>query len=397
MPTAFRFSWMTAATSANSAAPRCLVLTTNYDLAIEHSARLVGREVVSLTLDDLPTALRSEREILRVVHLHGVVTNPSTIVLSPESYSAALGDERMQLVTRALGSEFRLLFLGHSLSPTEQHLRRDLAWAARIRSVSGIDRQHLLLAHVSENGDAAVPGQAQLLRDAGVQAVFIQDLDLRFRSVDIVANILTGSSRAIRRFPAATIRDARDPNYLPSIFNAISACDAPSEWKEDLLQKLAGNCDKEALRNMLREADGQWILPALVKLGDCEAEAKLLTLNTATTESLLAVVGHRSYRPWVQDLSCPSSAPVLFEVIRRSLVEGAEIHELETAMRALDRCAGAEVESYYDLLISDEKIPGAAFLFYQKRVALDTLTEKMAQELTVDGQELSASVAALVH
>ncbi|MEO5317731.1 SIR2 family protein [Arthrobacter sp. CC3] len=1231
-----------------------LVLTTNYDLAIEHSARLVGREVVSLTLDDLPTALRSEREFLRVVHLHGVVTNPSTIVLSPESYSAALEDERMQLLTRALGSEFRLLFLGHSLSPTEQHLRRDLRWAARIRSVSGIDRQHLLLAHVSENGDAAIPGQAQLLRDAGVQAVFIQDLDLRFRSVDIVANILAGPSRAIRRFTAATIRDARDPNYLPlpvaevpvgvdsfdgvnegrylwkvhssghtpanaldarvprlllmagggygktqelhqigfrcsrpalykrlrsfgvvrsdgdlaanfvremddaesyhrvekldiaaletssyvflldgldevpatgrsaliafletvsraypqhrfvvatrlmastpsrldgfatyvlkpdnqwleqygesrsvrrhelqaflgrapgiselasipiyasaivdrvhspqsgnltplsmilstatrdgdprvgvrpealelwlnrialymetrnevsiplgdlvdsllhrgidgihpsldflnelaeralllvqpasvsfvanivqearaasailsmedgglaflskyvvlphegtterrsvreswrhslwllypsagsparrliegadpllaaraavitadseeryramwtiwkayserqvwldrnqgaryqddesalekmaqsglpeefkaelmrsltsasriqrgnalvvlsaasvpelpeillrlvadpdavvrrragmsalvaklhglsprlaeqayldpdetaretligcaidlaetdeqaialatrapdalrpralgdlfprigrgrslelveddilrmrplldstvagerfgaanswtdeelatlarifvelpdatsndiemtavlrqrpmvvirewlkvplsaridfeffwlvnglstdelkqlmleladdytegavnaasrshvldhatevlqrrtsvdgelaapepakdesptlrelvragdkaqvlrdspsddadwasselsvikgwvedellraigtpryapapshdrfdsawsrlsrwaayldvklppdqwpaatrfelergesagiswirrqssqeswkalgqvveqwprltaanlariadensrpltaSIFNAISACDAPFEWKEDLLQKLAGNCDKEALRNMLREADGQWIFPALVKLGDCEAEAKLLTLNTATTESLLAVVGHRSYRPWVQDLSCPSSAPVLFEVIRRSLVEGAEIHELETAMRALDRCAGAEVESYYDLLISDEKIPGAAFLFYQKRVALDTLIEKMAQELTVDGQELSASVAALVH
>jgi hypothetical protein len=144
------------------------------------------------------------------------------------------------------------------------------------------------------------------------------------------------------------------------------------------------------------EADGQWVLPALVKLGDCEAESKLLTLHTATTESLLAVVGHRSYRPWVQDLSCPSSAPVLFEVIRRSLVDGAEIHELETAMRALDRCAGAEVESYYDLLISDEKFLGLHFCSTKSAPPWTPRSERLAQERTADFQGLATSIAALV-
>lgn len=253
-----------------------LVLTTNYDLAIEHSARLVGREVVSLTLDDLPTALRSDQEILRVVHLHGVVTKPSTIVLSPESYRVALEDERMELITRALGSEFRLLFLGHSLSPNEQHLRRDLTWAARIRAVSGIDRKHLLLAHVSENGDSSVPDQAQLLSDAGVQAVLIQDQNLRFRSVDIVANILAGPSRAIRRFPAATIREARDPNYLPlpvaEVPDGVDGFDAVNEgrylWKVHTSGRtLANDLDARVPRLLLMAGGGYGKTQELHQIG----------------------------------------------------------------------------------------------------------------------------------
>ncbi|WP_017197423.1 SIR2 family protein [Arthrobacter sp. M2012083] len=192
-----------------------LVLTTNYDLAIEHSARAVGKEVVSLTLDDLPYALQNDPEKLRVLHLHGVVTKPETIVLSEKTYRAALADERMQMVTRALGSEFRLLFLGHSLSKVEEHLRRDFAWAARVRSTSGIGRKHLLLSHVSGDQKDVPLDQAELFRAAGVQAVVVQDTDLRRRSVDIAASILAGSSREIRSFPAATVREARDPNYMP--------------------------------------------------------------------------------------------------------------------------------------------------------------------------------------
>lgn len=191
-----------------------LILTTNYDLAIESAARAVGRDVTPLTLDDLPSALHGS-ETLRVVHLHGIISNPRTIILSPNTYEAALQDERMQLITRALGSGFRFLFLGHSLSENEQHLRRDISWAARVRSGSGHHGKHLLLNHAQEGEVSVVAQQARLLQEAGVQAVFIEDRGLRFRSVDVAANILAGPSGAVRNLPAASIRDARDLNYLP--------------------------------------------------------------------------------------------------------------------------------------------------------------------------------------
>lgn len=160
--------------------PSRLILTTNYDLAVEAAAEQAGLEVEALTLADISRALEPAGDALRVLHLHGLAHRPDTIVLTCASYQAALADERLQQVLRALALGHRLLLLGHALDEREQHLRRDLLWAGNHVAASALAEapaEHLLLTGRRDaTADAALATSAGDLQDrAWVQLLAFDD------------------------------------------------------------------------------------------------------------------------------------------------------------------------------------------------------------------------------
>src|SRR5512144_2250036 len=107
---------------------RC-ILTTNYDTAPEEAVRAIGKRPKTLCLDEPWTRTTEEDEVL-VVHLHGVVERPETMILTTAQRGRLVSDEvfRTQLVALALGA--RVVVFGLRLSPEEAHLRTDFQWLA---------------------------------------------------------------------------------------------------------------------------------------------------------------------------------------------------------------------------------------------------------------------------
>lgn len=192
-----------------------LIITTNYDLAIENAARTAGRSAKSLTLDEFDLALAAPGGTLRVLHLHGICTDPSTIVLTDASYAAMLGNERSQLLIRALASTHTFVFLGHSLAEREEHIRRDLRWsidAARVPT----KRPHLLLSTAVDLRDAkAVAFKEDLESKAHLRVVQIEDPRREYLAAVRAASAISGPAVSETADEALVITDDEvDPHYL---------------------------------------------------------------------------------------------------------------------------------------------------------------------------------------
>jgi hypothetical protein len=73
-----------------AATPVGVVLTLNYDTLVEEAARTQGREAYTLRLDDIPELINdhlyARDGALRVVHLHGVLDDPRSLVLDHHTY-----------------------------------------------------------------------------------------------------------------------------------------------------------------------------------------------------------------------------------------------------------------------------------------------------------------------
>lgn len=107
--------------------PSARVLTTNYDKAIERSVEEIGKEPVRISLDqqqglgDLP----KDGQVF-VIHLHGVIERPETMVLTTFQRRALLNDDPYRSRLRSLLLGGRLLALGLRLSAEEAYLRAEL-------------------------------------------------------------------------------------------------------------------------------------------------------------------------------------------------------------------------------------------------------------------------------
>ncbi|SDP18845.1 SIR2-like domain-containing protein [Pedococcus dokdonensis] len=193
-----------------------LIITTNYDLAIENAARAARRPVQSLTLDEFDTALAPRDGTLRVLHLHGICTDPSTIVLTDASYAAMLGNERSQLLLRALASTHTFVFLGHSLAEREEHIRRDLRWSIDAARAPR-KRPHLLLTTAVDLGDVnAVAFKEDLESKAHLRVVQIEDPQREYQAAVRAASAISGPAVSETVDEALVITDDEiDPHYLP--------------------------------------------------------------------------------------------------------------------------------------------------------------------------------------
>ncbi|TMC47745.1 MAG: hypothetical protein E6J20_19320, partial [Chloroflexi bacterium] len=121
-----------------------------YDLLIEEAAEQQGIAVKSLTLDELPEATDAVSgavadDVLRVIHVHGNVINPESIVLTPASYRQAR--ERVKLFLPHLYKNRTICFLGTALD--EIYL---LELLASLRPISAVASHVLATDH--ENAKA---------------------------------------------------------------------------------------------------------------------------------------------------------------------------------------------------------------------------------------------------
>lgn len=109
--------------------PSQLIVTTNYDNAVEEAVRLQEMTPAAFGVDEIDLALRQrEPGLVHVLHLHGIAGDPSSIVLTKSSYEDAQKDERVALALRELASQHLLVFLGQSLGLGETDIRMHLSW-----------------------------------------------------------------------------------------------------------------------------------------------------------------------------------------------------------------------------------------------------------------------------
>ncbi|XP_064029459.1 protein FAM118B isoform X2 [Pogoniulus pusillus] len=91
-----------------------LVLTTNFDNLLELYAAHQGKHLESLDLTDEKKVLEwaQEKRQLSVLHIHGVYTNPSGIVLHPAGYQNVLRNTEVMREIQKLYESKSFLFLG---------------------------------------------------------------------------------------------------------------------------------------------------------------------------------------------------------------------------------------------------------------------------------------------
>ncbi|XP_048369519.1 protein FAM118B [Sphaerodactylus townsendi] len=91
-----------------------LVLTTNFDNLLEIYAADQGKQLESLDLTDEKKVLEwaQEKRKLSVLHIHGVYTNPSGIVLHPAGYQNVLRNTEVMREIQKLYETKSFLFLG---------------------------------------------------------------------------------------------------------------------------------------------------------------------------------------------------------------------------------------------------------------------------------------------
>ncbi|XP_075046552.1 protein FAM118B-like isoform X4 [Mixophyes fleayi] len=91
-----------------------LVLTTNFDNLLEIYAFHQGKQLESIDLTDEKKVLEwaQEKKKLSVLHIHGVYTNPSGIVLHPAGYQNVLRNTEVMREIQKLYETKSFLFLG---------------------------------------------------------------------------------------------------------------------------------------------------------------------------------------------------------------------------------------------------------------------------------------------
>lgn len=146
--------------------PTRVIVTTNYDDAIEISAAAVGLQPITFGWSKLNEALKSPPNgVVNVLHIHGHRDDPSSIVLTKSSYDDAVGNDAVTFGLRQLASQYNIVFLGFSLGKREAHFRRNLLWAAEAFEHTG---PHTLLIPES---DTVREDLAELVADDHVLVV----------------------------------------------------------------------------------------------------------------------------------------------------------------------------------------------------------------------------------
>jgi hypothetical protein len=200
---------VTPALLALARTPGRLVVTTNYDDAIEQAARaagLVARSFVPASLDEFLAG--PPAGTVHVLHLHGTVEDPGSIVLTSASYAEINADERVQFGLRTLAVTHTLVFLGHSLGASEEHVRRDILWATQAFPRT---RTHLL---VHRHGSLS-PERLAELEKVGVSGVGFTDPDGSYGFVGRVAGILGGPSALASQAELPLVSEPVERWYVP--------------------------------------------------------------------------------------------------------------------------------------------------------------------------------------
>ena len=119
------------------------VLTTDYDDGIERSAEWRGLTPVPLLPTDVRMRDDPADDEVQVIHLHGMPSEPASLVLPGRTTNALVSDSAFTTFLRATMAPCNVLYLGFSFGLAELHLRAILAWLST--EVSGAREHYLLL------------------------------------------------------------------------------------------------------------------------------------------------------------------------------------------------------------------------------------------------------------
>jgi hypothetical protein len=213
--------------------PAQRILTTNYDDAVELAAREAGVEARTVLVDD-SEALTMEPGVVKVIHLHGHHSEPSSIVLPGPTTNRLACEEVFLTQVRGMMQQGTILYLGFSFGTAEGHLRGIVSWLRQIKNA----RRHLLV--LPERDVAGREGDLAEMRGVPQLAVVGYPADREHTFIEALSSVHARLSFADGR-RAEVIGAPEPPAYVE-----------PAVVKEDEGE------DLEDLQGKVLGAEGGW-------------------------------------------------------------------------------------------------------------------------------------------
>lgn len=212
-------------------------------------------------------------------------------------------------------------------------------------------------------------------------------LTARFDSAftDQLVGELPGWPRAALEHLVTLLPDPWPPKLAAALAEACWATGTDEPTRRRCAAQLAQSGQRDVAER-LHGATGDPLLDeALVRLGDCDAEARLLDGLLAggpTWPITTPSVDLRNH--WLASLHCPDSSSQLVQALRALLLAGANSAELAPVFAALLAAAGPDALELVDQLAVDRAITEGPFLWYRRQELLDELLEQRARAARPD-------------
>ena len=199
---------------------------------------------------------------------------------------------------------------------------------------------------------------------------------------DQVASDLPDWPPAVLEHLVALLPDQWPPTLATALAKACWTSQAEESTRRRCAAQLAANGQREALQQLRADRNDPLVDEALVQLGDCDAEARLLDAMLAegptwpiTTPSV--DLSHH----WLTSIRCAMSAERLVQVLRTLLLAGANSAELASVFAALLAAAGPAALIHVERLANDPTLTEGPFLWYRRQELLDEILEQHARAL----------------
>jgi hypothetical protein len=205
--------------------PCPLIATTNYDYLLERFDANLRRTTVQTQPASMITALRRGG----IFHLHGVYTEPLSVILSENDYSAVLHNEAYRSIIEALWTTKSLLFIGCSFDGvTDPDFRKLFKWAASTFGPASHRHYMLVLDEM-----ASVENSRQfLLGDLRLQLVPFGERHQDLARFVIDINPSRPKARLRRATRANELLASPDAIDLESYLNAVGSWISPDKIQE---------------------------------------------------------------------------------------------------------------------------------------------------------------------
>lgn len=159
--------------------------------------------------------------------------------------------------------------------------------------------------------------------------------------------------------------------------------DASGYAREACLNAIIESDQSDVVRELATWHDDLSISAALVRIGDCDAEEKLLR-RLREGENVMPGFLAARHSHWLNYVRCGSSVELLTGAIRDVYVKSERESQIELLYRALNRASGQDALGVYEELMADEDLPGSTFFWYPRTTFLKELLEQGAKDTLPD-------------
>jgi hypothetical protein len=217
----------------------------------------------------------------------------------------------------------------------------------------------------------------QPLYAAGVGEWLTARFDPAF--TDQLAGELAGWPRAALEHLVTLVPDPWPPRVAAALAEACWATGADEPTRRRCASQLAQSGQRDVAERLHTTTGDPLLDEALVRLGDCTAEARLLDRLLAGPTWPITIPSVDLRNHWLASLHCPDSSSQLVRALSALLLAGANSAELVPVFAALLAVAGPDALQLVDQLAVDPAITEGPFLWYRRQELLDELLEQRAR------------------